>query len=117
MNRDAMRREYQRLRELGVDAAFDPDRPMDDGNPFGTPEAELHYRVDVSAFVEVKRAALACHASQQTDIGMFLSMPSDLFARSFGVEYYIEPGREPGLRDAWILDCPGVEPAAAPRVR
>lgn len=104
MNRDAMRREYRRLRELGVDGAFDPDSPMDDGNPFGTPEAELHLRVDVSRFLEVKRAALAAHASQQTDIGMFLSMPPDLFARAFGVEYYIEPGREPGLRDGWILD-------------
>lgn len=104
MNRDAMRRQYQRLRELGVDAAFDPDAPMDDGNPFGMPEADLHYRVDVSEFIEVKRAALACHASQKTDIGMFLSMPADLFARAFGVEYFIEPGREPGLRDAWILD-------------
>lgn len=104
MNRDAMRREYLRLRELGVDGAFDPDAPMDDGNPFGTPEADLHHRVDVSEFIEVKRVALACHASQTTDIGMFLSMPVDLFARAFGVEYFIEPGREPGLRDGWILD-------------
>ncbi len=104
MNRDAMRRQFQKLRDLGVDRAFDPDGPMDDGNPFGSPEAEIHYRVDVSEFVEVKRAALACHQSQRSDIGMFLRMPLDLFAAAFGVEHYIEPGREPGMRDAWILD-------------
>lgn len=104
MNRDVMRRQYQQLRELGVDGAFDPDAPMDDGNPLGTPEAELHYRVDVSEFVAVKRAALACHASQKSDIGMFLSMPLEYFTAAFGVEYYIEPGREPGLQDAMIID-------------
>lgn len=104
MNRDAMRRQYRWLRDLGVDRAFDPDAPMDDGNPLGMPEVDLHYRVDVSDLVEVKRAALACHASQKTDIGTFLSMPVDLFASSFGAEYFIEPGGPAGLRDAWILE-------------
>ena len=48
--------------------------------------------------------ALAAHASQVTDIGMFLAMPEDVFARLFGTEWYIEPGAEPGLRDGWLLE-------------
>ena len=58
-----------------------PTGPSDDGNPLGTPEAELHLAVDVSAYIDRKRAALAAHASQVTDIGMFLSMPDDVFRR------------------------------------
>lgn len=47
-----------------MDGDWDVDAPADDGNPVGTPEAELHWSVDVSDFVDTKRAALACHASQ-----------------------------------------------------
>ena len=71
---------------------------MDDGNPFGTPEAEINLAVDVSGYTDRKRAALAAHASQVTDIGTFLAMPDEVFAGFFGTEWYIEPGAEPGLR-------------------
>mgnify|MGYP001316438762 CR=1 FL=1 len=88
----------------GMDAGWDPDQPMDDGNPFGMPESELHYRVDVRDLIEVKRAALACHMSQKSDIGSFLSMPIELFAAGFGYEFYLEPGRPPGMVDAFPFD-------------
>ncbi|CAN5806580.1 PIG-L family deacetylase [soil metagenome] len=83
---------------------FDPAGPADDGNPFGTPEAELHLAVDVSDYVDRKRAALTAHASQVTDIGMFLSMPEEVFRQAFSTEWYIEPGAPAGLRDGWLLD-------------
>jgi len=83
---------------------FDPKGPADDGNPFGTPETELHLEVDVEAYVDAKRAALACHVSQVTDIGFFLAVPVDVFRRTFGTEWYIEPGAPPGLRSGWLLD-------------
>ena len=80
-----------------------PRRPADDGNPFGTPEIEIHYAVDVTEFVERKRQALACHASQTSDAGAMLAMPEAMFARSFGTEWFIEPGRRPGLRPRLAL--------------
>ena len=83
---------------------WDPDGPADDGNPFGTPEIEIHYAVDVSELVEVKRRALACHASQTSDAGAMLAMPSEMFAKVFGTEWFIEPGRPLGLRRAWPFD-------------
>ena len=61
-------------------------------------------RVDVAPTRAAKRLALAAHASQVTDIGMFLAMPEDVFAAVFGTEWYIEPGAEPGLRDGWLLE-------------
>jgi LmbE family N-acetylglucosaminyl deacetylase len=80
---------------------WDPDRLADDGNPFGTPEIEIHYAVDVGDYVTRKRDALACHASQTSDAGAMLAMPAEQFASTFGTEWFIEPGRPPGLQRSW----------------
>jgi LmbE family N-acetylglucosaminyl deacetylase len=70
----------------------------------GTPEIDIHLAVDVSDYVGRKRQALACHASQTSDAGAMLAMPEDLFATMWGTEWFIEPGRPPGLRRGWIFD-------------
>lgn len=104
MNRDEMRRARDAALAAGITAeeyGLDPDAPADDGNPFGTPEAEIHWRVDVSAYLAQKRAAMECHQSQVDDIGWFLRMPPEQFAAAFGIEYFIEPGRAPGMVDGW----------------
>lgn len=105
MNRDAMRAMFVAARAAGMDTEdWDPDGPADDGNPIGTPEAELHLRVDVLPYLERKRAALQAHASQATDVGMMLSLPPEAFTAMFRDEYYIEPGEAPGMRAGWIFD-------------
>ena len=102
MNRDAIRRTYQAAVEAGMaDQAYDPDQPMDDGNPLGTPEAEITWQVDVSGYLAQRRAALEAHRSQASDIEMMLGMPEEVFAQTFGTEHYIEPGAEPGMRPGW----------------
>ncbi len=100
MNRDAMRLMAQAAIAAGQDV-FDPDGPMDDGNPMGTPEAEIHWRVDVTEQLSQRRAALQCHASQTSDVGMLLSMPEEVFEVFFGHEHYIEPGRAAEITDGW----------------
>ena len=107
MNRDRMREAMGRARDAGLlpdERLAEVDGPADDGNPLGTPEAEIQWAVDITEAVDAKREALACHASQVTDIGMFLAIPRDLFAEVFGVEYYLEPGRPAGMRRAWPFD-------------
>ncbi|MFK5646875.1 PIG-L deacetylase family protein [Ornithinimicrobium sp. LYQ121] len=107
MNRDALRLMAEAARAAGEDVDdWDPDAPMDDGNPFGTPEAELHWRVDVRAVLDVKRAALACHASQP-DARELLEMPDAHFAAFLGDEWYVEPGRPPGLTEGPLVDSFG----------
>ncbi|MDQ6715510.1 MAG: PIG-L family deacetylase [Actinomycetota bacterium] len=110
MNRDKMRRELQAAREAGEESAFDtdgdefdPDKPMDDGNPIGTPESEISWEVDVSGFLPVRLAAVQAHASQKTDTGWITAMPEEVFALSFGTEYYIEPGRQGAMQRGWPL--------------
>ena len=56
------------------------------------------------AWVERKRASMACHASQVTDSAFFLEMPHDQFARAFGHEWYIKRGDQPGPRDGWLVE-------------
>jgi LmbE family N-acetylglucosaminyl deacetylase len=111
MNRDEIRRQMVMARESGEqfgpeveDGEFDPDGPMDDGNPMGMTEDELTLVVDVSDFVGNKHAAISAHASQVTDAGFFTSMTPEAFAYAFGREWYIEHGREPGLRPGWLFD-------------
>jgi LmbE family N-acetylglucosaminyl deacetylase len=107
LNRDEMRRQFLAAQEAGLvgpdDAGWDPDGPGDDGNPLGTPEAELHWRVDARPALEAKRAALACHASQE-DVRWMLAMPPEQFAVAFASEWYLEPGRAPGLTEGLPFD-------------
>ena len=105
MNRDVTRLHFQAAIDAGLaDESWDPDKPMDDGNPLGMPEAELHWAVDVSQWIGVKREALASHASQVSDAGMMLAMPEEAFAAMFGVEYFREAGRPDGMVPGWFLD-------------
>ena len=73
--------EHRGTDELFGEAAedFDPNGPADDGNPFGTREAEITLAVDVDAYVGRKRAAIAAHRSQVTDTTFFLEMPDEVF--------------------------------------
>jgi LmbE family N-acetylglucosaminyl deacetylase len=105
MNRDAMIRFFEAARAAGdLDEDFDPAGPADDGNPMGTPEDELTHAVDVSAYIHLKRESMRCHASQITDTSFFLQMPDEAFTMSFGTEWFIKHGAEPGLRTGWLFE-------------
>ena len=111
MNRDEMVRFIELARSNGVDVGdgagegdtFDPSGPMDDGNPMGTPEAELTTRVDVAAYLDRKREALRAHRSQITDVSLFETMPDEAFAQAFGTEWYIRVGAPAGVHEDWLF--------------
>jgi LmbE family N-acetylglucosaminyl deacetylase len=105
MNRTAMISGHQAAMAAGMDVAdWDPSQPMDDGNPLGSLESELHWACDVSDFLETKRQALQAHASQ-SDAQSMLQMPEQLFAAGFGTEHFIERGRPDGMVVGWFLDA------------
>jgi LmbE family N-acetylglucosaminyl deacetylase len=97
MNRDyvnrGMRAFIERARAAGHDI---PDR---EDFTMGKPESEMTARVDVSDYVEVKRAAMRAHASQISDQSDFLTMPDEVFKYSFGVEWAIRVGQGPGITE------------------
>lgn len=108
MNRDWFRSLVSMARDAGVPATegfadFDADAPADDGNPMGEPESAISHRVDVAAWCGAKLRAIACHASQVTDVSYFTQMPDDIFRLAFGVEWFIRRGETGPPREAWLL--------------
>ena len=108
INRDHIVRIVALARESGAPISdeddFDPNGPADDGNPMGTPEAEITHAVDVTAHLDAKRASLRAHRSQITDTSFFLEMPDEAFAVAFGTEWFIRKGAEPGLHPGWLFE-------------
>ena len=62
----------------------------------------ITHRVDVRAFTDAKRAAMAAHASQASGdegvrtLQLLLRLPGPLARRVLGREWFREPGRRPG---------------------
>jgi mycothiol conjugate amidase Mca len=99
-----MRRFGERLREAGIETPFDrdgDDRPAEAEGadpPFGVPDERVTTRIDVSAYVDQKRAALASHRTQMGPEQFFMRLPPNLFAEAFGRETFQRiagPGETP----------------------
>jgi LmbE family N-acetylglucosaminyl deacetylase len=96
MNRDHLRRGVASLRSAG--ASIDVPDVADD---FGTSESAITHAVDVCDLADLKRRAMAAHASQIADTSFFLALPDDAFAQGFGFEWFI---RIAGPHDDTPLD-------------
>jgi LmbE family N-acetylglucosaminyl deacetylase len=103
MNRDEFRRLMAKAEELGLGDAADLPDMEDIGDQMGLPEELLTTAVDVSSHLEVKRRAMAAHASQIAENSFFLAMPPAAFAAAFGTEWYRRRGALPGIREREIL--------------
>jgi LmbE family N-acetylglucosaminyl deacetylase len=93
MNRDYVQRNIRAMRESAGDAVPD-DAPPEDFE-IGVPESMITTAVDVSAFIDKKRASMRTHASQIGEQSFFLVMPDDVFTGAFGTEWFIHHGVEP----------------------
>jgi LmbE family N-acetylglucosaminyl deacetylase len=94
INRDEMRRIFRWVAELGLAGLPDIEGVDDE---MGLPEAIITTAIDVSVQLEVKRRAMAAHASQIPPDSFFLTMPEPAFAVAFGTEWYRLRGAPPGL--------------------
>lgn len=63
-----------------------------DPGDFGTPDELVTDRIDVRAYLDRKRRAMAAHASQVAETSVFLSMPPETFAAVWGEECVIRRG-------------------------
>ncbi|MCU1380287.1 MAG: GlcNAc-PI de-N-acetylase [Acidimicrobiales bacterium] len=89
VNRDEMRRGMAELAEQGMLPGEAPDFEEFE---LGVSESVLTTRVDVSDWLQQKRASMRSHASQIAEQSFFLSMPDSAFTSAFGVEWYIHRG-------------------------
>jgi len=77
---------------------------------FGTPDAQITTRVDVSAHRAAKRRSMECHRTQRQDLGWLLELPDDLANRATDTECFVLrwlDGDAVALahREAWLLDA------------
>jgi LmbE family N-acetylglucosaminyl deacetylase len=101
INRDHIARLMEMARQEGQMEGSPEGGPSE---PFGVPESRITTTVDVRPWVEVKRRAMAAHASQIPADSFFLTLPDEQFAMAFGTEWFIRQGVPSGTRESWLLD-------------
>lgn len=110
INRDLLRLAADLAPTLGFEI---PDGVIpDDQTSWFAAAEEITHHIDVTAYLDQKRASMAAHASQTTSdvsttrsLQLFLSLPDDLFATAFGTEWFIDRQR-PGatITDVFVTD-------------
>jgi LmbE family N-acetylglucosaminyl deacetylase len=102
-NRDNIRRGFEAAKQAGVEIPGGLDDRDFDLETFGTPEELITTAVDVSAYLDRKREAMAAHASQISETSFFLAMPPDMFAMAWGTEWFVRRGAPPGIHEHQLL--------------
>ena len=101
MNRDFIRGLLETQASELPDVPDAPDAA--DMEHFGSPESIITTTVDVSEYVDQKRAAMEAHASQIPPDSFFLALPPDAFRVAFGSEWFIRRDK-PDIRESWLFD-------------
>jgi len=91
VNKDELRRQMDAI----VAAGETPPIGGPEIEQLGISEALITHAIDVRAFLDVKRRAMAAHASQIPEDSFFLTMPPPIFEQAFGTEYFVECGAAP----------------------
>jgi N-acetyl-1-D-myo-inositol-2-amino-2-deoxy-alpha-D-glucopyranoside deacetylase/mycothiol S-conjugate amidase len=87
--RSAARRFAERLRAAGIETPFSETQEQNQEDPpFGVDDDRVTTFVDVSAYVQPKRAALEAHRTQMGPEQFFMKLPQNLFAEAFGQETF-----------------------------
>jgi N-acetyl-1-D-myo-inositol-2-amino-2-deoxy-alpha-D-glucopyranoside deacetylase len=95
--------------EAANDTANETANETEEEESFGVPDSSITTRLDVTAFVAAKRAAMACHRTQLQDFGWQLGLPDDLATRLSSTERFIltrwpTRGIPDGLREESLFD-------------
>lgn len=101
MNRDYLKSMFFEF--FGTDDVEGPS--IEEMDTLGLNEHELTHRIDVTAFMETKRESMRAHASQISEQSIFLAMPDEVFAKSFGIEWLARHGGKgrSGDWETWLF--------------
>lgn len=94
---------FERAEELGLT----PPEDIGDLTQFGVPRERITTRVDVSDYLDAKRAAMAAHSSQIAETSFFLNMGPEAFTAVWGEEAYIRRGAPTGTAENFVLGGAG----------
>ncbi|HEX9766464.1 MAG TPA: PIG-L family deacetylase [Nitriliruptorales bacterium] len=97
ISRQRVLRHHRRLLAAGLRSPWGTDPDLDaDRLPFGVDEAVITTVVNVTNWLDRKRAAMAAHRSQIGPDSYFLNTPPDDIPNHFGIEQFIlEAGPRP----------------------
>lgn len=70
----------------------------------GVPSELVTTRVDVMAYLDQKRRAMAAHASQIGETSFFLALPPAMARSVWGQEDYVLRGAPAGTEETWLFD-------------
>jgi mycothiol conjugate amidase Mca len=84
--RELSQQAWEQMRALGMKTPL--DNPEYDITRFTVPQDRITTALDVSDYMERKRAALLEHRTQIAIDGPFLSMPAEISRQWFGAEYF-----------------------------
>jgi LmbE family N-acetylglucosaminyl deacetylase len=101
VDRDRVLRLIALAREEGNEVPGDID--TEEFN-LGVSADRITTRIDVTEFVDRKRAAMAAHASQIGEESFFLAMPPEQFAVAFGEEDFILCGPPPAQTETDLFE-------------
>lgn len=87
INRDHLLRLIRAARASGSEDTLIPNEDV--VAAMGVPETRITTMVDGTPVIDVKRAAMAAHASQISETSIFLGLPPDAFALAWGIEWFI----------------------------
>jgi len=82
----------------------DGEGPDLDFNELGSPSHMITTTVDVTGYLDEKRKAMAAHASQISEDSFFLNMTPEVFAATWGREWFIRRGSREGIVEDWLLE-------------
>jgi len=91
VNQDHIREGLREAKARGEWMEGMPD-PDEDDLGLGVPASQITHGVDVTAYLDRKRASMRAHASQIAEQSFFLAMPEEQFAMAFGTEWFTERG-------------------------
>ena len=98
LNRDAIKKTIELAMETtpdeglaGIGDDLKERRQRVEEESFGSAESEITHAINVSDFIEKKRAAISAHRSQIDKDSFFLQIPNEQFVTVFGTEWFINP--------------------------
>jgi LmbE family N-acetylglucosaminyl deacetylase len=104
VDQDHFRELFKRAAELGVEQPENTQGEDTEEFSMGKPSSEITTRIDVRELLDVKRQAMAAHASQIAETSFFLTMPPPAFEAAWGTEWYIRRGAPEGTAETSLLE-------------
>lgn len=92
--RSLFRGMIDRMREMALDASVFASWP--DPETVGTPDEEIDLVVDIAPYVDTKRKAIDCHATQVAPDNPFNLLPQEEIRAFLSVEHFIQAVPKPG---------------------